>query len=249
MKTEDWHKTNGEATGITTLLQQVITDADRLGLKQELYNRYACEYAARTQNGAWLYAPDYDFFCSRLQLGARVLDLGCGPGRDARELSRRGMSVFGIDFANYALNRCTGIETKCLDYESQLSELVGQRFDGLWTNCTLTTTPREKIVQVVTELSALLPVGASAFFGFIEGPRAQQGWISADWKYDLPRYRFRDSREGITQLVTSCGFIPIHTRIIPRELSGKNTYVNLHCINTRSYSVDCNTNCDTNIVV
>lgn len=34
-----------------------------------------------------------------LQPGARILDVGCGPGRHAHELARRGMSVHGVDIS------------------------------------------------------------------------------------------------------------------------------------------------------
>ena len=34
-----------------------------------------------------------------LQPGERVLDVGCGPGRHAHELARRGIAVHGIDIA------------------------------------------------------------------------------------------------------------------------------------------------------
>lgn len=44
-------------------------------------------------------AGEVDFVLSRLMLapGARVLDVGCGPGRHAIELARRGYTVTGID--------------------------------------------------------------------------------------------------------------------------------------------------------
>lgn len=35
----------------------------------------------------------------KLQPGARILDVGCGPGRHAHELARRGMVVHGIDIS------------------------------------------------------------------------------------------------------------------------------------------------------
>lgn len=44
---------------------------------------------------------EIDFLVERLGLepGTRVLDVGCGPGRHAHELARRGLRVHGIDIA------------------------------------------------------------------------------------------------------------------------------------------------------
>jgi SAM-dependent methyltransferase len=44
---------------------------------------------------------EVDFLVDRLGLtpGARVLDVGCGPGRHAHALARRGMAVHGVDIA------------------------------------------------------------------------------------------------------------------------------------------------------
>ena len=44
---------------------------------------------------------EVDFLVGALELvpGARVLDVGCGPGRHAHELARRGIAVHGIDIS------------------------------------------------------------------------------------------------------------------------------------------------------
>jgi len=44
---------------------------------------------------------EVDFLLAALALGpgARVLDVGCGPGRHAHELARRGLDVVGIDIS------------------------------------------------------------------------------------------------------------------------------------------------------
>jgi SAM-dependent methyltransferase len=44
---------------------------------------------------------EIDFLCEALPIepGMRVLDVGCGPGRHAHELARRGVTVHGIDIS------------------------------------------------------------------------------------------------------------------------------------------------------
>src|SRR5215207_2132071 len=44
---------------------------------------------------------EVDFLVDALELrpGERVLDVGCGPGRHAHELARRGIDVHGIDIS------------------------------------------------------------------------------------------------------------------------------------------------------
>jgi cyclopropane fatty-acyl-phospholipid synthase-like methyltransferase len=44
---------------------------------------------------------EVDFLCAALPIepGMRVLDVGCGPGRHAHELARRGITVHGIDIS------------------------------------------------------------------------------------------------------------------------------------------------------
>jgi SAM-dependent methyltransferase len=63
--------------------------ADHLG---SAYLRYSFTMGTR---------QEVDFLVARLglQRGMRVLDVGCGPGRHAHELARRGMVVHGIDIS------------------------------------------------------------------------------------------------------------------------------------------------------
>jgi SAM-dependent methyltransferase len=52
---------------------------------------------------------EVDFLVGRLGLtpGTRILDVGCGPGRHAHELARRGMVVHGIDIAQRFVDLAT----------------------------------------------------------------------------------------------------------------------------------------------
>jgi SAM-dependent methyltransferase len=221
-------------TGAVELLPQLVGETDRLAIKQELYNGYSSEYEERTSEAVWVYQPDYDLFASLVS--GTVLDLGCGPGRDAAQLQQRGLHVLGVDFARFALRRAgnKGIETRELNYETDLHVFPSACFDGIWTNCSLTTTPRHKILLIIADLKRILKPAGVLFFGFIEGPQYQEGWIKPDKKYALPRYRFRDTRFGLRAMVDSTGLRVVHTRVIPQTVAIKNTFVNIYAINTNA---------------
>jgi SAM-dependent methyltransferase len=52
---------------------------------------------------------EIDFIVSQLNLqpGARILDVGCGPGRHSHELARRGFMVHGIDISQTFVDLAT----------------------------------------------------------------------------------------------------------------------------------------------
>jgi SAM-dependent methyltransferase len=56
------------------------------------YLRYAFTKGTRQE-------VDHVVAALRLRPGERVLDVGCGPGRHAHELARRGMAVHGVDIS------------------------------------------------------------------------------------------------------------------------------------------------------
>jgi SAM-dependent methyltransferase len=70
--------------------------ADHLGAA---YLRYSFTYGTR---------QEVDHLVSELELrpGDRVLDVGCGPGRHAHELARRGIVVHGVDISERFIELC-----------------------------------------------------------------------------------------------------------------------------------------------
>ena len=61
------------------------------------YDRVVGEYAARNAEAS----PDLkgfrELFAGSVGAGGRVVDLGCGPGRDSLALGRKGLRVTGVD--------------------------------------------------------------------------------------------------------------------------------------------------------
>src|SRR3989338_5739734 len=64
------------------------------------YNDIAQDYyKADLPKVDWLKSAAVQEFFKRLKKGARVLDIGCGPGNKTKELIQRGYKVTGIDFS------------------------------------------------------------------------------------------------------------------------------------------------------
>jgi SAM-dependent methyltransferase len=68
------------------------------------YERHAADYGRGDDDRGWL-VPVLDQFLAMVRPGGIVLDLGCGPGREAFELAERGVRVVGLDIASSLLGR------------------------------------------------------------------------------------------------------------------------------------------------
>ena len=148
-----------------------------------------------TQN----YAALLDALPSGVRL--RLLDFGCGPGRDLLALSQRGHEVTGLDgtpaFVDMAhsLSGCPVLQQNFLALD--LGEAC---FDGIFANASLFHIPRAELPRVLGELFASLTPGGVLF---CSNPRA----FEADWEgFRGERYGSYLSVEGWLGLLADAGF-------------------------------------------
>ena len=106
----------------------------------------------------------------------RILDFGCGPGRDLEALAARGHEAVGLDgaarFVEMARAR-TGAEVWHQDFLSL--ELPDASFDGVFANASLFHVPAAELPRVLGELRVCLRPGGVLFSS---NPRGQneEGW-------------------------------------------------------------------------
>ncbi len=92
----------------------------------------------------------------------RILDLGCGPGRDMTAFKAEGHEVIGLD-ATPAFVEMAKQATGCEVWKQTFLalNLPDQFFDGIFANASLLHVPQVSMVQVLRDLwKALVPQGA-----------------------------------------------------------------------------------------
>ena len=133
----------------------------------------------------------------------RILDFGCGPGRDLIAFKDLGHAPVGLDgsarFAAMAREH-SGCEVWHQDF-LQL-QLPAKFFDGVFANASLFHVPSQELPRVLRELRGTLKPGGVLFSSNPRGDN-QEGWQGE-------RYGSYYDWDSWKNLVTSAGFTEIH---------------------------------------
>jgi SAM-dependent methyltransferase len=160
--------------------------------------------------GFWQGTRDHDVSQSRdallEHLGGkgpyRILDFGCGPGRDLAAFKKLDHEAIGLEGAErfVALAReQSGCEVWQQDFLRL--DLPPGHFDGVFANAALFHVPSQELPRVLRELAATLkPAGVL----FSSNPRGenQEGWSGGRYGvfYDHERWRELVTAAGLTEI-------------------------------------------------
>jgi SAM-dependent methyltransferase len=176
---------------------------------------------------------EVDFLVEVLSLapGSRVLDVGCGPGRHAHALGRRGVEVLGVDisetFVELARRQATpGVsfrraDARALHFDAEFDAVLSlcQGAFGL-SDGGSTTLPLDPDTDVVAGMArALRPGGLLALSAF--SAYFQVRYLGEDSRFDAERgvnheravVRDEAGREAEKDLWTTC-FTPRELRLL-----------------------------------
>lgn len=132
----------------------------------------------------------------------RILDFGCGPGRDLKVFRDLGHEAIGLDGAEQFVQLArsySGCEVWCQDFLKL--DLPTEYFDGVFANASLFHVPSQELPRVLRELWATLKPGGVLFSSNPRGEN-QEGWSEERYGcyYDLARWR---------ELATGAGFVEL----------------------------------------
>ena len=138
------------------------------------YEASAAEYAAEAAAMPEWVASEIDVFVDALGRAGRILEIGSGGGRDAREFERRGLSVRCTDVTQGFVDRlrADGFEADRLDpLTDDLADPQhpDRPYDGVWSCACLFHVAREDLVTVLGRLAQATRPDGRIHASFKEG--------------------------------------------------------------------------------
>jgi ubiquinone/menaquinone biosynthesis C-methylase UbiE len=103
--------------------------------------------------------------------GKQILDVGCGPGRDARYFVDHGYTVTGVDLSAQllALARTAVPEATFVEADMLSLPFEADCFDGVWANASLLHLSRKDIGTALQEIYRVLAPGGICYCSMKEG--------------------------------------------------------------------------------
>jgi ubiquinone/menaquinone biosynthesis C-methylase UbiE len=149
----------------------------------------------------------HEHFASLVGSGAQVLDLGCGPGHDAAELTSRGLTVTGCDAAGRLLREAhdyASLAGRLVQGDARTLPFAASSFDGIWCCASLLHVPKRNVGHALAEAFRILQRGGVLFTSMSEGE--QRGAISVHSDGLGPRDYYYYRQETWAALVAGAGF-------------------------------------------
>lgn len=161
------------------------------------YDRLAGQYAEAFHDHP---IPGLDTFVAQLPAGARVLDLGCGPGMAAARMAAAGFDVVAIDGSARMTERAAahpGVTALQATFDD--IPALGT-FDAVWASFSLLHAPRSEFPRHLRDLRAACAPGAPLALGMKLG----QG----EGPDDLDRHYAYYTEAELRDHLARAGFVP-----------------------------------------
>ncbi|ASP18865.1 tellurite methyltransferase [Antarctobacter heliothermus] len=146
-----------------------------------LYNARAKDYADVTEGAG----PDATLraFLAALPPKARVLDLGCGPGRSAGILAAAGHQVEAWDASEGMVALAAkrpGVTARLAEFNALTASAV---YDAIWANFSLLHAPRAEMPRHLAAIRQALKPGGLAHVAVKEGTGSQRDTLGRLYTY------------------------------------------------------------------
>lgn len=160
------------------------------------YNQNAAQFCQNTISVE--FTATQHRFLSHLPTAARILDFGCGSGRDTKAFLEQGYQVEAIDGSEELCNlasQYTGIQVRHMFFQ-ELSAV--SEYDGIWACSSILHLSRDELSEVMRKMVIALKsngiIYTSFKYGTFEGERAGRYFT------DMTEQTFADFIQNIKEL-------------------------------------------------
>ncbi len=132
------------------------------------YNKYAKLYADRHADKVLQF--QLNDFISKLP-GKKILDVGCGSGRDVQYFMEEGLDVIGIDISEGMLSEA---KSRCPDCKFEKMDILSisypeNTFDGVWVMASLSDIPKANVIKALEGMNKVLKGDGVIYIAVKEG--------------------------------------------------------------------------------
>jgi SAM-dependent methyltransferase len=154
--------------------------------------------------------------------GGKVLDAGCGPGRDADLLMERGLEVLGVDLSE----RMVEIARERNEAEFEVADITElefeEEFGGVWCSSAIFFLDREGMSEALECFMEALKPGRPLYINFKQG----DGFVEKERWEDSVR-ELRVSEDEARELLEKVGFEVVEFQ--RAEVPHSTAYLNFIC--------------------
>lgn len=181
------------------------------------YDATALKYAEKTSS---LHPKkQIDAFIGYLPRQAEILDLGCGPGRDAKIFAELGFAVTGIDLSpkmiELAKETVANAKFQVMDFSRM--EFSKNHFDGIWASAAFLHAPKSNISQIFRNIHSLLKLEGIFYLSLKQG---KGEILEQDARYgNVPKFWSFFDKDEIVDLLEQADFEILQSSVVDKNSS------------------------------
>jgi len=172
------------------------------------YNTNAKKYAL--QSSKYASHAQINDFVRLLSDKARVLDAGCGSGRDTNLLAQKGLDVVGIDLSSGLINIAKTAYPGLKFIEGNFLKLPFEDnfFDGVWAHASLVHLESiNEVEKALREFDRILKKGGAIHIAVRTNTEGNKFEIIKDEDGNVDKFFQYFTKEELESLVKKTGFI------------------------------------------